>query len=79
MDEWFEQIEKICEDIKKRDKTFDYRIGRSLFPNWDWILIILSDSKDKAHKRGLLFVKKYLSQYNLFYWVKEVATLEGKT
>jgi len=54
---------KICSDIAKKDSTFVFEIK-------DNILSIFSDNKDIAYKRGILFVKKYLKDYNLGFEVK---------
>jgi hypothetical protein len=53
-----EQVKKLCESIAGKDSSFVWRIS-------DNYLIIESLDKNKAVKRGLLFVKKYLKEYNL--------------
>jgi len=70
-------LEKILEDIAKKDSTFKYSIYNSRFPQYDQIIIVSSRSRDQAHKRGLLLTKKYFpTEYNLQYWVKEVTHVE---
>lgn len=48
------EARKICADIAKKDPNFTYKIEKL------W-LKIFSSTKDLAMRRGLLFVKKYLS------------------
>jgi hypothetical protein len=55
-----EKLRQMCEKIEQRDNTFSWKIeGNYLF--------IFSESKEKAHSRGLLFVKKYLNKFDLGY------------
>lgn len=42
--------------------------------SYDFILVVFTDSYDKAHKIGLALVKKYLPEVGVsdcYYWVKE--------
>ena len=49
---------KICRDIAEKDYTFEFKFDQRY-------LYIKSPSKDIAIRRGLLFVKKYLSGFDL--------------
>jgi len=42
---------KVCEDIVKKDHTFDYHVH-------DGYICLLCDDKDRAHKRGMWFKYK---------------------
>jgi len=71
-----DQMNDICKDIAKKDETFRFRIRKTsrtlgYEPKFDYVLTILSEDKDKAHKRGTLFVKRYFEGRNLLYWVRE--------
>jgi len=63
----YDRILKVLEDTKetakKRGEEFSYNIVGNT-------VLIYSNSKDIAHKRGLLFTKKYLKDLNLFYNVE---------
>jgi len=50
-----EKAQKIAGDIKAKDPTFNFWIKEGY-------LFIESKDKDTAHKRGLLFTKKYLKE-----------------
>lgn len=67
-------IERICSDIRNMDPTFRFKIERMVEKfreKHDSILIIRSKTLDQAHKRGTIFVKKYLSDLgDHAYWVK---------
>jgi len=63
-----EMVRQICNKIAKKDETFFFEIKKGF-------LFIYSKDKDKAHKRGMIFIKKYLSKFdkNLGYdviWLK---------
>lgn len=59
-----EKANKICKDISKKDSSFKFDIvGKKLS--------IFSESRDKAYKRGMIFVKKYLKDMNLGFEVYE--------
>ncbi|MEM2446298.1 MAG: hypothetical protein QW734_06540 [Candidatus Bathyarchaeia archaeon] len=60
-----ERASKICEDISKKDKTFKFKIEGK-------VLTIISEDKDKAYKRGMIFVKKYLKGMNVGFDVEEM-------
>lgn len=50
-DDTREALEKICIDIMEKDETFSWRIYPCWWPNFDWILAVFTDNKDKAWKR----------------------------
>lgn len=68
-----EKIEKVCEDIYLKDESFKYRIFPDYQTKSGYQLVIFSPNMDIAHKRGLLFVKKYFKEVEgLGYWVRKV-------
>jgi hypothetical protein len=58
-----EKVKLLCEAIAKKDPTFKYEIAENY-------LILFSPDKDIANKRGLLFCKKYLKEFDLGFNVK---------
>jgi hypothetical protein len=48
------ELKKVCEDISKRDPSFDYSVNEKLKK-----IFIYSQSKDQAHKRGMWFHHKF--------------------
>jgi hypothetical protein len=60
MDVW-----KACNDISKKDQTFQYSVNSKLKK-----IIIYSNTKDQAHKRGMWFHHKF----NLYYDVSLMAS-----
>jgi hypothetical protein len=60
-----EKAKKICSDIAQKDNTFSFEIKNG-------VLSIFSDDRDKAYKRGILFVKKYLKEYKLGFDVRRI-------
>lgn len=67
------QAEEKASEIAAIDKTFQYAFVKPFgkFKNkYSIILSIKSDTEAQAHKRGLLFTRKYLeSEEPMFYWV----------
>ena len=69
-----EACEDVLEGIASVDPTFKYSIYNSKFPQYDQVIIVSSETKDQAHKRGLLLTKRYFpEEYSLIYWVKPVS------
>ena len=76
-----EKLKGICEDISLKDESFKFKIYQNFQPEWDFILVIFSDSKDKAFQRGAWFLKNCLDEEDLgnvkkfgkdkYYWVKK--------
>jgi len=67
-----ERIKEICEDIMIVDNSFKYYIKID-YHSQGYQLIIFSNDKDTAHKRGMLFIKKYLKDVDgLGYWVRKI-------
>ena len=72
------KVQKVLSDIGIKDESFIWRITESKsqrqrvkkYP-FEYIAVIESETKDKAHKRGLWLTKKALRDYGLLYWVKE--------
>jgi len=50
-DELHDQLEEICKKIMEKDKTFSWKLYPCWFPEFDWILAVFADGKDKAWKR----------------------------
>jgi len=46
-----EALEEICGKIMQKDQTFKWRIYPCWFPEFDWILAVFTDDKNKAWKR----------------------------
>lgn len=62
------KLAEVCHDIAVKDDTFKYKIVKSLFPKYKFVLIIRSKTKDQAHKRGVWFRAKV--DNSILYWVK---------
>lgn len=60
------EVIQFCDSISEKDETFSYLIEFKIYGTF---LIIFSPNKNIAHKRGLLFCKKYLKGGH-FYSVK---------
>jgi hypothetical protein len=50
-DEKREALEEICAKIMEKDKTFSWRMYPCWFPEFDWILAVFTDDKNKAWRR----------------------------
>lgn len=61
-DEKREALEEICTKIMEKDKTFSWRMYPCWFPEFDWILAVFTDDKNKAWRRIV--------------WIKNKARLE---
>lgn len=71
------EIVPIVNDLKERYPEQEYNIMNSKFPQYDFILVCFAESRDKAHKIGMVLVKKELPAHlNLTYWVKEIKLLK---
>ena len=46
-----EPLEKVCANIAEKDSTFSWKLYPCWFPEFDWILAVFADGKDKAWKR----------------------------
>lgn len=70
-----EEIRRICEDIRRRDPTFKYAIYRPEKPplsdSYSYVLIIESETREQAQRRGMWMVKKVKPLEGSLYWVKE--------
>ena len=62
-----QRVEAVCRDISKKDPTFRYSIE-------DDFLLVASENKDQAHKRGLLLCKKYFKDFDLGYNIEYYKT-----
>jgi len=81
------RIVKVCKDTEHTSKRkgervpFRWRIYNSKFPKqYDFILMIFcgggKEGADLAHQRGELFVKRYLADLNLLYWINYKSEME---
>ena len=50
-DDILEKLEKVCAEISMRDPTFKWRTYPCFMPEWDWMLVVQSDSEKQAWKR----------------------------
>jgi len=46
-----EPLEKICTGIAEKDSTFSWKLYPCWFPEFDWILAVFADDKQRAWKR----------------------------
>jgi hypothetical protein len=75
-------IKKVCEDIKKKDVTFNYSIikttseavdkdGIKLKDKFENLLVLSSTTLDEANKRGGWFIHKCSNaKLASYFWVK---------
>ena len=74
-----DRLNKICEDVRKKDYSFKYKIYDSYLKDAQFMLVIFSPNKDQAFQRGEWFlrilnekekgnIKKFDGKY---YWVKK--------
>jgi len=66
------RVIEICTSIAEKDETFEFKVEEK---KYGVFLIIFSKERDQAHKRWLLFCRKYLpveegDEY--LYWVKSL-------
>jgi len=50
-DELRDQLEEICKKIMEKDSSFSWKVYPCWFPEFDWILAVFADGKNKAWKR----------------------------
>jgi hypothetical protein len=64
-------LEKICQDIHQKDKTFNFTIKPPSKPGskYLFLLMVQSPNFDTAHKRGCWLIAK-TNIPGLLYWVK---------
>ena len=63
-----------CAEIQEEDCTFKWRIQKpygKISNQYDLILVVESETKDQAFKRGTWLINN-LGVEGLLYWVKEV-------
>lgn len=63
-DQLREDLEKICTGIAQRDDTFSWKMYPQWMPEWDWLLALFGDNKDRLWKRLV--------------WLKNKAKKDGK-
>ena len=66
-----EKIEEICNGIAEKDESFRYWFEEKRYGTF---LVIASENKNRAMKRGLLLCKKYFPKEgieNVYFSVKE--------
>ena len=60
-------------EAEKKGEKFDWYITACDIKGYDNTIVIISETKNQAHRRGLLIVKKYAEDLKLYYWVKPKA------
>ena len=50
-DELRDQLEEICKNIMEKDKAFSWKLYPCWFPEFDWILAVFTDDKNKAWEK----------------------------
>ena len=50
-DDLLKNIEEVCMEIANRDPTFKWRTYPCFMPEWDWMLVVQSNSEEQAWKR----------------------------
>lgn len=74
--EHLSRIAKVCKNIAEKDPTFKFRIYNSKFKQYDFLLIVFSETVDQSHKRGVWLVKKAFPEFNLCYWIQYKTEIE---
>jgi hypothetical protein len=67
---------KVCENIKKKDSTFGYKIIKpgveSLKDKFESLLIIYSQTEEEGNRRGGWFIHKCTNaKLSDYFWVKK--------
>ena len=57
-------------EAEKKGEKFDWYITACDIKGYDNTIVRISDTLNRAHRRGLLIVKKYAEDLKLYYWVK---------
>jgi len=76
-DDVLEEVRRVCEDIVVRDETFKYHIYPSYFPEWEYVLAIFDNNKDRCWRKITWFVNKVpilrerRERGEIRFWVKE--------
>ncbi len=68
---------KVCSDIKKKDRSFNYELLEpkvaELKEKFENLLILYSDTEEMANKRGGWFKHKCRNaKLSPYFWVKEI-------
>jgi hypothetical protein len=71
-----QKITQVCEDIKKRDSSFDYYIVKptvkKIKAKFENVLVILSDSEHQAASRGGWFIHRVRNaKLPDYFWIKK--------
>lgn len=71
-----QKITRVCEDIKKRDNSFDYYIVKptvkEIKAKFENVLVVLSDSEDEAKARGGWFIHRCKNaRIPDYFWIKK--------
>ncbi len=71
-----QKIIKICEDIRKKDSTFDFYIViptvKEIKDKFESVLVICSSTKKRANQWGGWFIHKcHDAKVASYFWVKE--------
>ncbi|MFQ6118366.1 MAG: hypothetical protein ACE5KE_00610 [Methanosarcinales archaeon] len=75
------KLSKVCSDIYVNDPSFKYKIYQNYNPDTEYLLIIFSETKNKAFQRGEWFLKNVFDENDIkkikrfgrkkYYWVKK--------
>jgi hypothetical protein len=75
------EIEKVCEDIKKKDSTFSYEIRlpyKNLRNKFKWFLLVFDGDKNSLNQRAGWFIHKMKNaKVADYYWVRKVPVSRG--
>ncbi len=78
-----DNVRKVCEDIEKKDATFEYKIMKSTFEakdkdgislkdKFENLLVLYSPTLDDVNKRAGWFIHKCSNaKFASYFWVKE--------
>jgi len=62
-------VENVMFDIKAKDETFRYKIGKSKYEKGKYVLIVYGSCVDEVHKKAMWIRDKVFGNDRL-YWVK---------
>lgn len=70
-DDNIDEIKRVCEDIRSKDSSFDFKIVKSKSLRYDYTLIVYSPDKDTAHRRGVWLINRVAAlrgkHYSVFF------------
>ena len=72
-DDTLMKLEEVCKQIADKDPTFKWRTYPCFMPEWDWMLVVQSDSKEQAWKR-IVWLKNNAYDENKKLILKDIDT-----